>query len=259
MSGSAAGRRPAPEAPWSALPADDKLGPGGHDRLARLGDQLRAGGQDVVAAAGGDVLDHAHALETISGVHRAGVPEPLLAVDHPGVVDADVRNDHVQARMQRDDHRKGRRRDHVAMTERARRLRVTVQGVLAAARAELLQLNAVRVVAAVLARDVVALLALHARHCDLGTDISRLGHGGAPSSSSFALLQTASSVARPDRQTQSGALRLPGSGGRTRTGDTAIMSRLLCHLSYTAESGRSAVCRPRRKPRPSEPPYGIEP
>ena len=33
------------------------------------------------------------------------------------------------------------------------------------------------------------------------------------------------------------------SGGRNRTGDTAIMSRLLCRLSYTAV----------------EPPYGIEP
>ena len=39
----------------------------------------------------------------------------------------------------------------------------------------------VRVVAAVLARDVVALFALHARHRDLRTDIGRLSHGGAPS------------------------------------------------------------------------------
>jgi hypothetical protein len=33
------------------------------------------------------------------------------------------------------------------------------------------------------------------------------------------------------------------SGGRTRTADSAIMSRVLCQLSYTA----------------LEPPYGIEP
>ena len=44
-------------------------------------------------------------------------------------------------------------------------------GVLLAGRAELLQLDAVRVVTPVLARDVVAVLAFHARQGDLGTDV----------------------------------------------------------------------------------------
>src|SRR5436305_636199 len=59
---------------------------------------------------------------------------------------------------------------------------LAVQGVLALARAELLQLKPVRVVAPVLARDVVTLFALRARQRDLGTDVGRLGHGGVPSS-----------------------------------------------------------------------------
>jgi hypothetical protein len=46
--------------------------------------------------------------------------------------------------------------------------------------------------------------------------------------------------------------RTNGSGGRTRTGDTAIMSRLLFRLSYTAWSGRPL-------PQWTEPQYGIEP
>src|SRR5512139_2384461 len=47
-----------------------------------------------------------------------------------------------------------------------------------------------------------------------------------------------------------------GSGGRTRTGDTAIMSRLLCHLSYTAviqarrEPGWSPLTESNRRPSP---------
>ena len=57
--------------------------------------------------------------------------------------------------------------------------RLAVRGVLAATRAELLQLDAVRVVAAVLPRDVVALFAVHARHGDLWTYVSRLGHSRA--------------------------------------------------------------------------------
>ncbi len=43
--------------------------------------------------------------------------------------------------------------------------------------------------------------------------------------------------------------RTDGSGGRTRTGDTAIMSRLLFRLSYTAFAGDPS----------HEPQYGIEP
>src|SRR5438874_13557258 len=129
--------------------------------------------------------------------------------------------------------------------------RLTVRGVLAAAGTELLHLQAVRVVAAVLLRDVVALLAVHTRHRDLGTDIGRLGHGGAPSSRNGRCQRT--SLARLGGPAKPAPC---GSGGRTRTGDTAIMSRLLCHLSYTAASGGRSRCPPAG---PVEPPYGIEP
>src|SRR5262245_48820467 len=103
---------------------------------------------------------------------------------------------------------------------------LAVRGVLAAARAELLQLDAVGVVAAVLARDVVAFLALHTRHRDLWTNIGRLGHGW---SALLAGLDTDVSLAVAC--SGRGSVR---SGGRNRTGDTAIMSRLLYRLSYTA-------------------------
>ena len=46
------------------------------------------------------------------------------------------------------------------------------------------------------------------------------------------------------------------SEGRTRTGDTAIMSRLLYHLSYPALGVRLRTGTPSRSP---EPLYGIEP
>src|SRR6185369_15936119 len=58
--------------------------------------------------------------------------------------------------------------------------RLAVHGVLAVPGAELLELDAVGIVAAVLARDVVALFALHARQRDLGTNVGRLGHGRVP-------------------------------------------------------------------------------
>ena len=55
---------------------------------------------------------------------------------------------------------------------------LAVRGVLAAARAELLQLHAVGVVAPVLLGDVVALLAVHAGERDLGANVGALaGHG----------------------------------------------------------------------------------
>src|SRR6478672_2941703 len=55
---------------------------------------------------------------------------------------------------------------------------LAVLRVLVAAGAELRQLKPVRVVAAVLLGDVVALLAVHARHRDLGADVGALaGHG----------------------------------------------------------------------------------
>ena len=51
-----------------------------------------------------------------------------------------------------------------------------------------------------------------------------------------------------------------GSGGRTRTGDTAIMSRLLFRLSYTAFKSSPALANPAFARRAShEPQYGIEP
>src|SRR5690606_39786127 len=55
-----------------------------------------------------------------------------------------------------------------------RSARFAVDGVRAAARAELLQLEPVRVVAPVLLRDVVALLALPAGHAWFGADIVAL-------------------------------------------------------------------------------------
>lgn len=57
-----------------------------------------------------------------------------------------------------------------------------------------------------------------------------------------------------------------GSDGRTRTGDTTIMSRLLYRLSYTALHARYAEatapvleCRVGHHRQSGEPPNGIEP
>ena len=52
-------------------------------------------------------------------------------------------------------------------------------GVLPAVRAELAQRQAIRVIAAVLACDVVTVLAHLTRHCDFWTDIGG-GHGAVP-------------------------------------------------------------------------------
>ena len=79
--------------------------------------------------------------------------------------------------------------------------------VLAAVRAELLQLEAVGVVAAVLLGDVVAVFAHLARQSDLGPYVGTGGHV----SSLFRVL----------------VVVLSGSDGRTRTGDLTIMSRSL--------------------------------
>src|SRR4051794_5090245 len=91
--------------------------------------------------------------------------------------------------------------------------RLAVGRVLAATRAELLQLNAVRVVTAVLTRGVVALLALHTRPRDLLTGVGRLGHRGGASSRGFLMLRR-TRLARAWLRPQSGA-RCLRSGGRT--------------------------------------------
>ena len=54
-----------------------------------------------------------------------------------------------------------------------------MRGVLAATRAELVQFDAVWVVAAILLGDVVAFFAVSACKRDLWSDVGRLGHGGA--------------------------------------------------------------------------------
>jgi hypothetical protein len=54
-----------------------------------------------------------------------------------------------------------------------------VRGVLATTRAELVQFDAIWVVAAVLLGDVVAFFAVSACKRDLGSNVGRLGHGGA--------------------------------------------------------------------------------
>src|SRR3954454_7503652 len=92
---------------------------------------------------------------------------------------------------------------------------LAVVGVRAATRAELLQLHAVGIVAAVLLGDVVALLADHAGERDLGANVGALaGHG-----KSF--VEVVRAVLR------SGCCLRSSSGGGTRTRDTTIMSRVL--------------------------------
>lgn len=54
-----------------------------------------------------------------------------------------------------------------------------MRGVLATTRAELVQFDAVWVVAAILLGDVVAFFAVSACKRDLGSNVGRLGHGGA--------------------------------------------------------------------------------
>src|SRR6478609_4506722 len=56
---------------------------------------------------------------------------------------------------------------------------LAVRGVLAAVRAELVQLDAVRVVMAVLLGDVVPVLAVHTGQRDLGTNVGA-SHGNVP-------------------------------------------------------------------------------
>src|SRR5258705_3535572 len=122
---------------------------------------------------------------------------------------------------------------------------LAVRRVLAAVRAELGQLDAVGVVAPVLLGDVVPVLAHRARHGDLRTNVGRLSHGELPSWRCTSLEQSVLKVSRvphtiakrdawhPSRH-RARVRVMSGSGGRSRTGDTAIMSRLLCQLSYTA-------------------------
>src|SRR4249920_1902966 len=88
-----------------------------------------------------------------------------------------------------------------------------------AARAELLQLKTIRIVAPVLLGDVVPLLALGAGQRDLRSDIDGLGHSPVSSNLCCSNLVGARGAC---------------SGSGTRTRDTAIMSRLLYRLSYPA-------------------------
>src|SRR3954464_10376997 len=75
---------------------------------------------------------------------------------------------------------------------------LAVDGVFAVTRAELLQLDAVRVVAAVLLGDVVALFALRTRLRDLRTNVGRLGHGEVPSFRTGNQIQRTSIAAHTD-------------------------------------------------------------
>ena len=114
-----------------------------------------------------------------AGLNLAGVQEVLRLEDETRELRAEVKG--LQERLDRRSPEKhvtrprwggsGRRR-----TERSAGL--AVLGVLAAARAELLQREAVGVVATVLLGDVVALLAVHAGKRDLGANVGALaGHG----------------------------------------------------------------------------------
>src|SRR5215469_11962808 len=91
---------------------------------------------------------------------------------------------------------------------------LAVRGVLAAVGAELLQLDAVGIVATVLLGDVVAVPAVHARHGDLGTDVGRLGHGECLPlrCSGYCRLRHMSVAATGTRSQMNG---LASSGGRT--------------------------------------------
>ena len=97
---------------------------------------------------------------------------------------------------------------------------LAVRGVLAAARAELLQLHAVGVVAPVLLGDVVALLALRAGKVILGRTSELLLATGCLSSCRILRV-----VCQSARRCKPGAGL--SSGGGTRTRDTTIMSRVL--------------------------------
>src|SRR4051812_7381834 len=143
--------------------------------------------------------------------------------------------------------------------------RLAVLGVLAAGGAELGELEPVGVVTPVLLGDVVAVLAHRARHRDLRSDVLGLaGHGAAyfrieASVESRPGAGTARATARPHtvfQRTRSAGHRSnrcrlrPGSGGGTRTHDTAIMSRLLYRLSYSAATdARPGPGGTRREPR----------
>src|SRR5215217_6727418 len=94
---------------------------------------------------------------------------------------------------------------------------LAVRGVRAAARAELRELEPVGVVAPVLLRDVVAVLAFHARERDLGANVGALaGHG---KSFGWSCVLIWRCLEREEQMVLS-------SGGGTRTRDTTIMSRV---------------------------------
>ncbi|SQD94696.1 conserved hypothetical protein [Parafrankia sp. Ea1.12] len=74
--------------------------------------------------------------------------------------------------------------------------RLAVLGVRAAVRAELAQLETVRVIPPVLARDVVAVLAHLTRHCDLRTNVGG-SHGEMPLPVSNSLQAKGPRLTRP--------------------------------------------------------------
>src|SRR4029450_4214958 len=78
--------------------------------------------------------------------------------------------------------------------------RLAVRGVRAAARAELLQLEAVRIIAPVLLGDVVPRLALRAGQCDLRPHINGLGHSRVLKSLSVLVVPVAGAGLEPATQ-----------------------------------------------------------
>lgn len=131
-----------------------------------------------------------------------------------------------------------------------------MSGVLAAARAELGQFKPVRRVAAVLLRDVVPLFAVHACERDLGADVSAFArHGGSPTLS-CTIFVAHMSCSLIDAGTSTIYYLHMCSGSGTRTRDTAIMSRLLYHLSYPAMQDFGGIRAERMPPKQCRAPKG---
>ena len=75
-------------------------------------------------------LDGRGDRQPVTGPHRAGVGELLVAVHHPAVVQPELRVlDDLARRLEGDREDEGRRGDHIGVAERLGRLRVGVRGV----------------------------------------------------------------------------------------------------------------------------------